>query len=78
MPWDAPADGRRAILIGTEVVSTLGVPSRHAEPIYLLLSGELPPPPPLPLPLPLDPGLAPPDVAPAFAGRTTLAGADPL
>jgi hypothetical protein len=57
-----------------EVVGALGAPSRHAEPTYLLLSVELSPPPPVPL----DPELAPPEVAPALAGRTTLAGADPL
>ena len=42
-----PGNGRRV----REVVDTLGAPSRHAEPTYLLLSVELPPPPPLPLPL---------------------------
>jgi len=66
----SPGDGRRV----REVVGTLGAPSRHAEPTYLFLSVELPPPPPLPL----DPELAPPEVAPALAGRTTLAAADPL
>jgi hypothetical protein len=57
-----------------EVVGTRGAPSGHAEPTYLLLSVELPPPPPLPL----DPEFAAPEVAPALAGRTILAGADPL
>jgi hypothetical protein len=55
-------------------VGTPGAPSRHAEPTYLLLSVELVPPPPLPLDL----EFAPPEVAPALAGRTTLAAADPL
>ena len=56
-----------------DVFGSLGARFRN-EGTYLLLLVEPPPP----RPLPLDPELAPPEVAPALAGRTTLAAADPL